>query len=413
MSQEDPKKGLEQWVGTKREQQFPSGRPGYEGMLRRVNLSDIEMFDLPFPLRERADLPTLKNSFKDQGQKYQIILKKEGEKYRIVAGFRRLKAMDELGYSSVMAIVYDQLTEEEMELFYLIDTLLYQEADLVRLSELLSQKGETLAKSLGIPPMLYENYIRVALASGEIKEALRRQDINIKQLLEILKSDNPQELLDEVLSSQISSQDVKVLDQLISLKRGNQDPINIEQLATRTYKDLQRLSEKIGVLKEVYTQIPLEIRRHLVTELKGLEETGIFNIIHLYPGAEHLYEEVTGEEYEEVKILPDEMFNSEVLKSELPVVVSLHLEGYPPSQELQQALGMLQAKYPDKLKFCAINIMESDLENILPNLIKIGKDFLVKNLPRIIIFWKGKKVVESNKITNSEEVLKLIRSVVK
>jgi len=393
---------------------------GSEGTLRKVNLSDIEMSDLPFPLREKVDLPTLKNSLKDQGQKSQIILKKEEDKYRIVAGFRRLKALDELGYSSVMAVVYDKLTDEEMELFYLVDTLLYQEADLVRLSELLSQRGETLAKSLGIPQALYENYLKVALASEEIKDALRHQTITIKQFLEILKSNNPEELLHEILCSQLGPQEIGFIHQLISLRRLASDSgeevqklIDIEQLAVRVYKDLQRLSEKVKILKAMYPQIPLEIRKHLVTELKELEETGIFNTIHLHPGAEHLYEEVTGEEYEEIKVLSDEMVDAEVFRSELPVVVHLYLEGYPPSQELQQAFGMLQTKYQNKLKFCAVNVMRSDLGGLLPNLLKIGKDFMIKNLPRIVIVWKGKKVAESTKITGLEEIVKLIQSVVK
>jgi ParB family chromosome partitioning protein len=388
--------------------------------LRRVNLSDIEMSDLPFALREKADLLTLKSSLKDQGQKYPIILKKDETKYRIVAGFRRLKALDELGYTSVMAIVYDKMTEEEVELFYLMDVLLYQEADLVRLSELLSEKSESLVKSLGISDALYETYMKVALVSGEAKEALRSQSITVKRFIEALQSDNPEELLSEVLSSQITSEEIHSLDRLISLKKNPphldlevKKVIDVEGLATWVYKDVKRLSKKIKILKEVYPQIPLEIRQRLVTELKDLEETGIFNIIHLHPGAEHLYEEVTGEDYDEIQVLPEELFSIEVLKSDLPVIVNLYLKGYAPSEELQQALGTIQTKYHDKLKFCAVPIMESDMAGMLPNMIKIGKDFMTRNLPRVMIFWKGKKVAESGKITNLEEVVRLIRSVIK
>jgi ParB/RepB/Spo0J family partition protein len=420
MSQEGLKRNLEEWIMTKRGSRTPPEEPNIGRLLQKVNLSDIEMSDSPFALRGKTDWPTLKDSLKDQGQKYPIILKREGGRYRIVAGFRRLKALNELGYSSVMAVVYDHLTDEEMELFYLLDILLYQEADLLRLSELLSEKNEVLIKSLGISPTGYDSFVKIALASQEIKDAISRQDISLKQLLEILKSDHPQELLEEVLSSQVTSREMNLLNQLISLRKIRpasgeeiQKWIDIESLAIRVYKDLKHLSEKIKILKEVYPQIPLDIRKHLVTELKELEESGIFNIIHQHPGAEHLYEEVTGEDYEEIKMLSDEIFNAQVLNSEIPVVVNLNLEGYPPCEELQQALGMLQAKYPDKLKFYSINIMESDLGGRLPHLIKIGKDFLIKNLPRIMIFWKGKKVAESNKIEDLEEVFKLVRSVIK
>jgi ParB family chromosome partitioning protein len=420
MSQEGLKRSLEEWMTTKRGSPASPEQSNIGRLLQKVNLSDIEMSDSPFALRGKTDWPTLKNSLKDQGQKYPIILKKEEGRYRIVAGFRRLKALNELGYSSVMAVVYDKLTDEEMELFYLLDVLLYQEADLLRLSELLSEKDEILIKSLGISQALYDSFVKITLASEEIKEALSRQDISLKQLLEILKSDHPQELLEEVLASQVTSREMNLLNQLISLRKilpasGEeiQKWIDIESLAIRVYKDLKHLSEKIKILKEVYPQIPLDIRKYLVTELKELEETGIFNIIHQHPGAEHLYEEVTGEDYEEIKILSDELFNTQVLNSEIPVVVNLNLEGYPPCEELQQALGMLQAKYHDKLKFYAVNIMESDLGGRLPHLVKIGKDFMIKNLPRIMIFWKGKKVAESNKIDDLEEVFRLVRSVIK
>lgn len=89
----------------------------------------------------------------------------------------------------------------------------------------------------------------------------------------------------------------------------------------------------------------------------------------------------------------DAGFEREVLNSDIPVLVGVHLPGHVGSAELQAALIEAGACFAGELKVCAVDIMQSDGPAI-PQLVKVGRGFLEKHLPRVQLYAGGWRLGE-------------------
>lgn len=89
----------------------------------------------------------------------------------------------------------------------------------------------------------------------------------------------------------------------------------------------------------------------------------------------------------------DDAFEQEVLESAVPVLVGVHLPGHAGSDELQAALLDARARFAGELKLCAVDIMQSDGPAV-PQLVKVGRGFLEKHLPRVQLYAGGRRRAE-------------------
>jgi len=93
---------------------FVSGIP--EGQVVEVHLDDIDLDDTEFEFRVDHKIKDLVDDIASNGQQFPIILRQpreDGAKPKIVSGFRRTRAIRALGWTSIKAIVRDDLDDDE------------------------------------------------------------------------------------------------------------------------------------------------------------------------------------------------------------------------------------------------------------------------------------------------------------
>ncbi|HUM82801.1 MAG TPA: thioredoxin [Lachnospiraceae bacterium] len=82
-------------------------------------------------------------------------------------------------------------------------------------------------------------------------------------------------------------------------------------------------------------------------------------------------------------VLTDENFDSEVLASELPVIVDFWAEWCGPCKMMRPVFEQMAGKYSDKIKFCSLNVDESA---------GIPAKFGIRGIPTFLFFKEGKVV---------------------
>jgi len=80
--------------------------------------------------------------------------------------------------------------------------------------------------------------------------------------------------------------------------------------------------------------------------------------------------------------LTGENFESEVIKSEKPVLVDFWAEWCPPCRMLAPTLEKLSEEYRDKVKICKLNVDEAP---------DVANRFGVSSIPTLILFKGGKE----------------------
>lgn len=79
-------------------------------------------------------------------------------------------------------------------------------------------------------------------------------------------------------------------------------------------------------------------------------------------------------------ILTDEIFESEVLQSELPVLVDFWAEWCVPCRMLSPLVEQVAEEYGDKLKVAKLNVDECP---------ETSSKYMVQSIPTLMVFHKG------------------------
>lgn len=96
-----------------------------------------------------------------------------------------------------------------------------------------------------------------------------------------------------------------------------------------------------------------------------------------------------------------EQFESEVLKSELPVLVEFYSDSCIPCKQLSPILGDLEDDYEDKIKVVKVNVnFDADL----------AAEHEVMASPTILFFQNGKEVNRTRGLVKKEELEEIIQS---
>jgi len=85
-----------------------------EGQVVEVALDQIDLEDRTFQFRLVERVTDLKRTIEKDGQQVPVVLRRrEGEKFQVISGFRRIGALRELGWPTVKAIVRDDLQDDD------------------------------------------------------------------------------------------------------------------------------------------------------------------------------------------------------------------------------------------------------------------------------------------------------------
>lgn len=166
---------------------------------------------------DEEELESLKQDIAQYGQRNPVGLVQKGERYQIIYGFQRVKAIRRLGWDSVRANIYEDATEKELHMHGISDNVrLAQLTDLEKAlkARSLKEKGfttEELCEMFGVKKSALYNYFSIADLDETTHECLQRGLISLNHCVELARLQNSKRLekLRTVLSLQLSVNELK------------------------------------------------------------------------------------------------------------------------------------------------------------------------------------------------------------
>ncbi len=102
--------------------------------------------------------------------------------------------------------------------------------------------------------------------------------------------------------------------------------------------------------------------------------------------------------------LTDTNFDTEVFKSDLPVLVDFWATWCGPCQMVEPAIEELAQEYQGKIKVGKLNVDDNP---------KKAQELKVMSIPTVIIFSKGKEIERKIGVQSKEEYKRLIEKAIK
>lgn len=170
--------------------------------------------------RKRFDeqrLKELSESIKQYGIIQPIVVKKEGSKYRIVAGERRFRAAKMAGLKELKAILFKG--EEDYQIS-LIENLQREDLNPIEVAEAytelikrFSYTQQELSEKVGKSRSEISNTMRLLNLTGKIQDLVRNGTISVGQArpLAVLEKNEQETLLQKILGSSLTARQVEKL----------------------------------------------------------------------------------------------------------------------------------------------------------------------------------------------------------
>ena len=200
----------------------------------------------PNPLQPReennlANLEELVQSIKEKGIIQPIVVRKQGDRYELIAGERRLRAAKALNLGQIPVWVREATDEESLEMA-LIENIQRQNLNPIEQAKgyqyLINKFGitqEKLAQIVGKARVSITNILRLLKLPQDIQEEIKRDKLSFAHARALLEVEQPalqRDLTREIIANSLSVQE---LENLIRQKRktslgrkkqavGNKDP---------------------------------------------------------------------------------------------------------------------------------------------------------------------------------------------
>jgi len=211
----------------------------------------------PYQPREDFDtesLDELKDSIQKHGVLEPVILRKSKGHFEIVSGERRLRAVKELGLTTIPAVIREKVSDREMQLFSLIENQLRTDLNDLEIAlgynELINHFAYThdkIAEDMGKSRPFVSNTLRLLKLPDDIKEALRQKNISsghARALLALTDDEKRTEIFKKIISQNLS---VRQVEKIIQNKKDETTPqhnkpddksFDLEELESRLSKTL-------------------------------------------------------------------------------------------------------------------------------------------------------------------------------
>ena len=89
--------------------------------IKHIPLSKIDFEDTQFEYRVTRDLAPLAESLKKDGQKFPALVRKKQNKYQLICGFRRARALKQIGEPAIKAFVHETISDQEAHRISIIE----------------------------------------------------------------------------------------------------------------------------------------------------------------------------------------------------------------------------------------------------------------------------------------------------
>ena len=239
----------------------PQSPPGPAGCaVARIAIDAI----LPNPDQPRRrvsaeSVSKLAESIRRHGQLSPILVRATGQRYQLIAGQRRLKALRLLGRSTADAIVLDA-GDCDSALIALVENLQREQLHFLDEAEACRRildshpiTQERLAASLSVSPSALANRLRLLRLPPQVREEIRRTGLTERHARALLKLDDPGEQLTLALLAAEQRMSVKQLeDQIARRLRPRQTPavvpaVRDNRIIINAVMDTVRELNRIGV----------------------------------------------------------------------------------------------------------------------------------------------------------------------
>ena len=245
----------------------------------------------------KEELDELTRSIKQYGVLQPIIVKKNGERYEIIAGERRWRAAQKAGLTEIPAVIREYSKRESIEIS-IIENI--QRADLNPLEEaraynsLLEEYGlkhEEIAERVSKSRAAITNSLRLLKLDESIQQLVAEKKLNQGQaraLLSIEDKDLQKQAAEEVIKKDLNVRKVEQLVKLLQTAKKRQEKTDDESKETRDYslfyKDYEekirsKFSAKVRINRkdknkgrieiEYYSQAELERIIELINSIRG------------------------------------------------------------------------------------------------------------------------------------------------
>ena len=245
----------------------------------------------------KEELDELTQSIKQYGVLQPIIVKKNGERYEIIAGERRWRAAQKAGLTEIPAVIREYSKRESIEIS-IIENI--QRADLNPLEEaraynsLLEEYGlkhEEIAERVSKSRAAITNSLRLLKLDESIQQLVAEKKLNQGQaraLLSIEDKDLQKQAAEEVIKKDLNVRKVEQLVKLLQTAKKRQEKTDDERKETRDYslfyKDYEekirsKFSAKVRINRkdknkgrieiEYYSQAELERIIELINSIRG------------------------------------------------------------------------------------------------------------------------------------------------
>ena len=163
----------------------------------------------------------LAQTLREEGLLQPIIVREDGEEYEIIAGERRFRAAQSLGWEKIPAIV-NNLSDQQTASLALIENLQREDLNPIdeatayeNLMELNSLTQAQLAKDIGKSQSYVANKLHLLKLDPQIQEALASGAITARhgRALLALSSDQQKQALEQILSDKLN---VKQTEELVA-----------------------------------------------------------------------------------------------------------------------------------------------------------------------------------------------------
>jgi ParB family chromosome partitioning protein len=260
----------------------PAGVPGRTLLSLPIEAID-RCADQPRKQFEEARLEELANSIREKGVLEPILVRREGAKFRIVAGERRWRAAQRAGLREIPAIVREATDREAFEIA-LVENI--QRADLNAIEEaeaydvLVRDHGltqEELSKRVGKERSTVANALRLLKLPEEVRDAVRDGRLDMGHARALLGLDDPEAIRKAAQRAIRDRLSVRATEALVR-EQGSKGAKKTAEGATGdspAVKDLtQRLQRRLGakcrVVQRTQQAGRLEIEYTSLDELDGI-----------------------------------------------------------------------------------------------------------------------------------------------
>ncbi len=175
----------------------------------------VPTIDQPRKNFDEQKLTELANSIKQYGIIQPIVVKKEGSKYRIIAGERRFRAAKIAGLKELKVLMFKG--EEDYQIS-LIENLQREDLNPIEVAEAYAElikrfdyTQQQLAEKVGKSRSEISNCMRLLNLSGKIQDLVRNGTISVGQArpLAVLEKDEQELILNRIIENNLTARQVE------------------------------------------------------------------------------------------------------------------------------------------------------------------------------------------------------------